>query len=225
MFPNILLLQHYLWLFVSVGILGLLVVGYLYYRIQALTVDHAQASKVASAIQTGAMTFLREEYQVIAIVVAVVTGLLYFVASNLLVPVYFVLGAILSLTTGVIGMQAATKANVRTALAARDRGEQAAFLVAFFGGGVMGFAVASFGLLGVGLLVCKYLNHIAFVEILTSFGMGASLVAFFARVGGGIYTKAADVGADLAGKLEAGIPEDDPRNPAVVADNVGDCVG
>lgn len=225
MLPNFLLLQHYLWSFVGIGVLGLLVVGYLYYKIRSLTVDHARAAKVAEAISVGAMTFLREEYQVIALVVAVVTGLLYFVASTILVPVYFVLGAVLSLTTGVIGMQAATKANVRTALAARDRGEHAAFLMAFFGGGVMGFAVASFGLLGVGLLVCKYLHHVAFVEILTSFGMGASLVAFFARVGGGIYTKAADVGADLAGKLEAGIPEDDPRNPAVVADNVGDCVG
>jgi K(+)-stimulated pyrophosphate-energized sodium pump len=218
-------IQHYLWLFISVGILGLLVVAYLYARVRAIIVDNAKAAKVADAIAEGAMTFLREEYQVIAIVVAVVTGLLYFASNNILVPVYFVLGSVMSLTTGVIGMRAATKANVRTALAARDSGEYAAFMVAFCGGGVMGFAVASFGLLGVGLLVCQYHTHVYFVQILTSFGMGASLVAFFARVGGGIYTKAADVGADLAGKLEAGIPEDDPRNPAVVADNVGDCVG
>jgi K(+)-stimulated pyrophosphate-energized sodium pump len=127
--------------------------------------------------------------------------------------------------TGYIGMRAATIANVRTTMAAKDDGEHKAFLTAFFGGGVMGFAVASVGLIGLGILFYFRFSHPDFVVLLTSFGFGASLVAFFARVGGGIYTKSADVGADLVGKVEAGIPEDDPRNPAVIADNVGDCVG
>jgi K(+)-stimulated pyrophosphate-energized sodium pump len=122
-------------------------------------------------------------------------------------------------------MHAATRANVRTTMAAKDKGEHAAFLMAFLGGGVMGFAVASFGILGLGLLIYYMSMSPDFVMYLSSFGFGASLVAFFARVGGGIFTKSADVGADLVGKLEAGIPEDDPRNPAVIADNVGDCVG
>jgi K(+)-stimulated pyrophosphate-energized sodium pump len=127
--------------------------------------------------------------------------------------------------TGLIGMKAATKANVRTTLAAEKKGEHEAFMVSFFGGGVMGFAVASFGILGLSAVVYLYFDHPDFIQILTSFGLGASLVAFFARVGGGIFTKSADVGADLVGKVEVGIPEDDPRNPAVIADNVGDCVG
>jgi K(+)-stimulated pyrophosphate-energized sodium pump len=122
-------------------------------------------------------------------------------------------------------MRAATIANVRTTLAARGRDEHGAFLVAFFGGGVMGFAVASFGLAALALLMHFFATSPDLVMLLTCFGLGASIVAFFARIGGGIYTKSADVGADLVGKIEAGIPEDDPRNPAVIADNVGDCVG
>ena len=122
-------------------------------------------------------------------------------------------------------MRAATIANVRTTMAAKDHGEHQAFMVSFFGGGVMGFAVASFGILGLGGLFYLFVDRPDFVEIITCFALGASFVAFFARVGGGIFTKSADVGADLVGKLEAGIPEDDPRNPAVIADNVGDCVG
>jgi K(+)-stimulated pyrophosphate-energized sodium pump len=137
----------------------------------------------------------------------------------------FICGAIFSLMTGFLGMQAATSANVRTTMAAKNKGEHDAFLIAFFGGGVMGFAVASFGLLGLGILFYLFSGHKDFIQLLTAFGLGGSLVAFFARVGGGIYTKSADVGADLVGKVEAGIPEDDPRNPAVIADNVGDCVG
>lgn len=142
-----------------------------------------------------------------------------------MVALAFAAGSLLSMSTGFIGMNAATDANVRTTLAARNQGEHAAFLVAFFGGGVMGFAVASFGLLGLGTLFYCCHDHPQFILLITVFGIGASLVAFFARVGGGIYTKSADVGADLVGKVEAGIPEDDPRNPAVIADNVGDCVG
>ena len=170
------------------------------------------------------MTFLYEEFKVIAAVVAVVAAALYWYITPL-VALTFVIGALLSLLTGFIGMRAATAANVRTTIAAKNGGEQSAFLVAFFGGGVMGFAVASFGLLGLGIITYLLYGHTQFVEIITAFSLGASTVAFFARVGGGIYTKSADVGADLVGKVEAGIPEDDPRNPAVIADNVGDCVG
>jgi K(+)-stimulated pyrophosphate-energized sodium pump len=138
----------------------------------------------------------------------------------------FVVGATLSLAVGFLGMYAATKANVRTTMAAKNHGEAAAFLIAFYGGGVMGFAVATIGLLGLSTFLFISLGYInQFELILTAFGFGASMVAFFARVGGGIFTKSADVGADLVGKIEAGIPEDDPRNPAVIADNVGDCVG
>ena len=157
------------------------------------------------------------------VVLPVIALLTYF--GGVAAGASFVSGALFSLLCGLIGMNAATDANVRTTMAAKERGEHAAFLVAFLGGGVMGFAVASFGVLGLGLLTWLFYPSTHFISIISSFGFGASLVAFFARVGGGIYTKSADVGADLVGKLEAGIPEDDPRNPAVIADNVGDCVG
>ncbi|MGE0009324.1 MAG: sodium-translocating pyrophosphatase [Candidatus Babeliales bacterium] len=203
---------------------GLAIVYGLFTRIRSIKVDDAKAQSIADAIQKGAMTFLREEYRIIAIVVGVLAlALAYFAAPvNALV---FIAGSLLSAITGYVGMRAATIANVRTTMAAKQQGEHQAFLTAFFGGGVMGFAVATFGLLGVGAVVYLFIEHPDFISLLTSFGFGASLVAFFARVGGGIYTKSADVGADLVGKLEAGIPEDDPRNPAVIADNVGDCVG
>lgn len=203
---------------------GLAIVYGLFTRIKSIAVDNAKAQSIADAIQAGAMTFLREEYKIIAIVVSALALVLGYFAAPINAAV-FVAGALLSAFTGYIGMRAATIANVRTTMAAKHDGEHKAFLTAFFGGGVMGFAVASFGLLGVGAVVYLFIEHVDFIALLTSFGFGASLVAFFARVGGGIYTKSADVGADLVGKLEAGIPEDDPRNPAVIADNVGDCVG
>lgn len=204
--------------------LGIAIVFYLIYRINSQKVDHAGAAKIAAAIRLGAMTFLAEEYKIIG---AVITALMFVIGYFLGLPsmIFFLVGAALSLLCGFIGMYAATSANVRTTLAARSGGEHAAFMVAFFGGGVMGFAVASCGLFGLGLAFYVFSDHPDFVSIITSFSLGASLVAFFARVGGGIYTKSADVGADLVGKIEAGIPEDDPRNPAVIADNVGDCVG
>jgi K(+)-stimulated pyrophosphate-energized sodium pump len=208
-----------------VAIVGLVITAYLYWKVKSIEVKNAKANKIADAIHKGAMTFLREEYRVILIVVAVITAGLYLVAHKPEAALCFALGAAASMLTGFIGMSAATKANVRTAVAAKEEGESGAFQVAFFGGGVMGFAVASIGLLGMAAIFYFFKDHSDFVQILTSFGFGGSLVAFFARVGGGIYTKAADVGADLAGKVEAGIPEDDPRNPAVIADNVGDCVG
>jgi K(+)-stimulated pyrophosphate-energized sodium pump len=206
------------------GLFGIAVVMYLFRMIQAIAVDHVKASQIAEAIQNGAMTFLKEEYKIIALVVLGVSLILSY-AMSLLAALVFVIGAILSLSTGFVGMRAATLANVRTTLAAKEHGQHRAFLIAFFGGGVMGFAVASFGLLGLGTLFYLCADKADMVQLITSFALGASLVSFFARVGGGIYTKSADVGADLVGKVEAGIPEDDPRNPAVIADNVGDCVG
>ncbi len=203
---------------------GLAVVWWLLQRINQLPIDDEQARIIAKAIKAGAMTFLREEYKIISLVVVLTAAVIAFY-SSITAALCFVGGAIFSMLTGFIGMKAATDANVRTTLAAKNQGEHAAFLVAFFGGGVMGFSVASFGLITLGSVLYFFFGRPDFLSILTSFGFGVSLVAFFARVGGGIYTKSADVGADLVGKIEAGIPEDDPRNPAVIADNVGDCVG
>jgi K(+)-stimulated pyrophosphate-energized sodium pump len=218
------LLQHYFLAFAGTAVCGLIVVAALLKRIAAIRVDNEKAQRIARAISDGAMAFLREEYRLIIVAVALVAALLAYAFSPLAAAV-FAGGSLLSLITGFLGMRAATMANVRTTMAAKMGGEHAAFLVALFGGGVMGFAVASFGLLGLGLLFYYAAERADFIILLTCFGLGASLVAFFARIGGGIYTKSADVGADLVGKVEAGIPEDDPRNPAVIADNVGDCVG
>ncbi len=218
-------LFHYFILFAGAALSGLAVVFLLFQRISAMVVDHQEAEKIALAISDGAMTFLKEEYKIITIVVAVVAGLIAFLMKSPLAAAIFVIGALFSSLTGFIGMRAATKANVRTTLAAKNSGEHAAFLMSFFGGGVMGFSVASFGLLGLGVIFFYFGMRKDIALLLTSFSLGASLVAFFARIGGGIFTKSADVGADLVGKIEIGIPEDDPRNPAVIADNVGDCVG
>jgi len=215
-----------IYLFVAcIATLGFVTVFLLMRSIFAIPVKHEKAEYIAAAIRTGAMTFLKEEYRIIAIVDCIAALLISYFAASALTGLCFIIGSILSLTAGYIGMQAATAANVRTTMAAKDKGERAAFFVALKGGGVMGFAVASIGLSGLGTLMWFSSGSTSFEALITSFALGASFVAFFARVGGGIYTKAADVGADLVGKLEAGIPEDDPRNPAVIADNVGDCVG
>jgi K(+)-stimulated pyrophosphate-energized sodium pump len=208
-----------------IALLGLAVVAILFCSISRLSVNNQKAEQIAAAIHAGAMTFLREEYRVIAIVVAIVAIILGLIFKSWLAAAVFVSGSCISMLIGFIGMIAATSANVRTTSAAKDGGESAAFMVAFYGGGVMGFAVASFGLLALVKIFYLFGDHPDFVSLLTCFSLGASLVAFFARVGGGIFTKSADVGADLVGKVESGIPEDDPRNPAVIADNVGDCVG
>jgi len=205
-------------------ILGFSLVGLLINMISSKSVDHDKAKRIADAIRQGAMTFLKEEYSIIAVVVLLIGAILFYF-KGMTAAFLFGCGSLMSMITGFVGMHAATKANVRTTLAARSHGQHAAFMTAFLGGGVMGFMVASCGLLGLGLITYYYINDPSFISYITSFGLGASLVAFFARVGGGIYTKSADVGADLVGKLEAGIPEDDPRNPAVIADNVGDNVG
>ncbi len=192
--------------------------------------------EISGYIQEGAMAFLKAEYKVLAIFVVIVAALLAVInmgndASSPLVAVSFIVGACCSATAGFFGMKVATKANVRTANAAQ-RGLKPALAVAFGGGAVMGMTVVGLGLLGIFCLFVLYTNVIfvdaemtKVLEVLTGFSFGASSIALFARVGGGIYTKAADVGADLVGKVEAGIPEDDPRNPAVIADNVGDNVG
>ena len=217
-------LQEYFFIFTGAGVVGLLVVAGLFYKIRAITVENEKALRIADAIRVGAMAFLQEEYRLIGFAIVIVATVLGYFLS-LFAAGTFVIGALLSLFTGFIGMKAATMANVRTTMAAKDKGEYAAFMVAFFGGGVMGFAVASIGLLGLSTLFYLFSSRPDFIVLLTSFSLGASLVAFFARIGGGIFTKSADVGADLVGKIEVGIPEDDPRNPAVIADNVGDCVG
>ena len=179
--------------------------------------------EIAGHIRDGAMAFLRREYKTMAIVVVVVFLIVGF-AINWTTAVLYVVGAAFSVLAGFLGMRVATKGNVRTAHAAQEGGIGKALNVAFRSGAVMGICVSGLGMLGLGLTFC-ILDLATVTECVTGFGMGASTMALFGRVGGGIYTKAADVGADLVGKVEAGIPEDDPRNPAVIADNVGDNVG
>ena len=185
---------------------------------------NAKMQGIASLIESGSMTFLRKEYSILVVFLAIVTAILWS-RLGMNTAICYITGAFASMLCGFIGMKAATKANVRTAEAAAQSGQGKALSVAFYGGSVMGMAVASVGLMGVALLF-KWISGISTnMEALNGFAMGASSIALFARVGGGIYTKAADVGADLVGKVEAGIPEDDPRNPGTIADNVGDNVG
>ncbi len=180
--------------------------------------------EIAGFIREGAMAFLRREYKTMIIVIAVLFLLIGFGLKNWTTAVLYVIGALLSVLAGFFGMNVATKGNVRTAWAAKESGMPKALKIAFRSGAVMGLCVSGLGLLGLGLVFC-FLDLATVIECITGFGLGASSMALFGRVGGGIYTKAADVGADLVGKVEAGIPEDDPRNPAVIADNVGDNVG
>lgn len=177
--------------------------------------------EIAAFIHEGARAFLTAEYKILIVFVAVLFILIGVGIGNWVTAVCFLVGALFSTVAGYIGMNVATKANVRTAAAAKDSGMNKALSIAFSGGAVMGMAVVGFGLFGAGVIYALTKNP----DVLSGFSLGASSIALFARVGGGIYTKAADVGADLVGKVEAGIPEDDPRNPAVIADNVGDNVG
>ena len=179
--------------------------------------------EIAGHIREGAFAFLKSEYKFMIIVVAVVFVLIFFFV-NKITAVLYLIGAGLSVLAGFFGMYVATLGNVRTANAARESGMSRALKVAFRSGAVMGLCVAGLGLLGLSVIFVA-LDYATVVQCVTGFGFGASSMALFGRVGGGIYTKAADVGADLVGKVEAGIPEDDPRNPAVIADNVGDNVG
>ncbi len=206
------------------GIAGLAIAWVLYLSIQRWPTGDGKASEIAEAIHLGAMLFMRQEYSYLALFVAAVFTVLI-ALLGWQVALAFLLGALSSAAAGFIGIYTATRANVRTTIAAHDQGARAALSVAFASGSVMGIAVASLGLLGLGLLYLMLGADPESLRVLNGFGMGASSVALFARVGGGIYTKTADVGADLVGKIEEGIPEDDPRNPGVIADNVGDNVG
>ncbi len=210
---------------ISAPIIGILALIFAFYKaagISKLEPGNDRMKEIAKYIQDGAMAFLSRQYRSLAIFVAVLFVILWLVPSlGWKVAVCFLLGALFSGIAGFVGMRVATKANVRTANAAMTGGINDALNVAFSGGAVMGMCVVGLGLLGVGQLYIIFREP----EIITGFALGASSIALFARVGGGIYTKAADVGADLVGKVEAGIPEDDPRNPAVIADNVGDNVG
>ncbi len=195
-----------------------------FYKISFVSKQDAgtdRMKEISSAISDGARAFLFAEYRILAIFVAVLFIAIGFGLNSWITAVCFLCGAAFSILAGYIGMNVATKANVRTANAARESGMNKALSIAFSGGSVMGMCVVGLGLLGASVLYLIFNN----LNVLFGFSLGASSIALFARVGGGIYTKAADVGADLVGKVEAGIPEDDPRNPAVIADNVGDNVG
>jgi K(+)-stimulated pyrophosphate-energized sodium pump len=214
----------------GIGLVGLIACFLTYRGVVRQSPGSQVMQDLAEQIQLGAMAFLRREYTVLLPFLLIVAGLLAYAVGKETAIAYIV-GGFCSVAAGYMGMRSATKANVRTSEAARASGQAAALRVAFSGGAVMGLAVAALGLLGIsgiflwqkGLLGATGFRQ--FGEIISGFAMGASSIAFFARVGGGIYTKAADVGADLVGKVEAGIPEDDPRNPATIADNVGDNVG
>ena len=206
----------------ALGVLGLLIVVIIYQWIKKQPGGSGAVEKIGEQIHIGAIVFMKREYQMLSMFALVLLVLLYFFLGWES-ALCFVVGAVASATAGYIGMNTATLANVRTTQAAHDKGSAAALKVAFFGGSVMGLSVAALGLLGLGGLY--YFFGATHSHALHGFAMGASVVALFSRVGGGIFTKSADVGADLVGKLEAGIPEDDPRNPGVIADNVGDNVG
>ena len=203
------------------GICALLFAFYLTKKVGKQDAGTDRMKEIAAFIHEGARAFLTAEYKILVVFVAVLFVLIGIGIGNWVTAVCFLAGALFSTAAGYIGMNVATKANVRTAAAAKDSGMNKALSIAFSGGAVMGMCVVGFGLFGAGVVYILTKNP----DVLSGFSLGASSIALFARVGGGIYTKAADVGADLVVKVEAGIPEDDPRNPAVIADNVGDNVG
>jgi K(+)-stimulated pyrophosphate-energized sodium pump len=203
------------------AVIALLFAAYLAAKVSRQDAGTERMKEIAGAIADGARAFLTAEYKILIVFVVVLFVLIGLGVGNWVTAVCFVVGALFSTIAGYCGMTVATKANVRTANAAKESGMNKALSIAFSGGAVMGMCVAGLGALGVSLVYIVTKN----VDVLFGFSLGASSIALFARVGGGIYTKAADVGADLVGKVEAGIPEDDPRNPAVIADNVGDNVG
>ncbi|MGZ3690982.1 MAG: sodium-translocating pyrophosphatase [Pseudobdellovibrio sp.] len=209
---------------IAAGVVSLVVAALLYFRVKAQPSGNETMNRIAGYIREGAMAFLTREYKVLAVYCVVVGGLMAY-ALGTESALWFIMGAFLSLLAGFIGMKAATFANVRTTQAAADSTKGNALLVALDGGAVMGLSVAGLGLIGLGGVYFFYQNNENLGTILHSFAVGASSIALFARIGGGIYTKAADVGADIAGKVIENIPEDDPRNPGVIADNVGDNVG
>ena len=210
----------FVWLTPVAAILALIFAGYKAHYVQKAAPGNSRMQEIAASIAEGADAFLKSEYKILAIFITVLFVLIA-IFINTGTAVCFVIGALFSILAGFFGMKVATRANVRTANAAMEHGMNRALSIAFSGGSVMGMCVVGLGLLGCSLIYMLTGNY----NILFGFSLGASSIALFARVGGGIYTKAADVGADLVGKVEAGIPEDDPRNPAVIADNVGDNVG
>ena len=217
--------MHFLQYSPYIGLAGFIFALSTYYWVVRQSAGNSEMVRIAGLIESGSMAFLKKEYAFLAVFLALVTMVLGFNSQlGWNHAICYLVGALASMGCGFIGMKAATKANVRTAQAAASSGQASALSVAFGGGSVMGMAVASVGLIGVALLY-RWFSGSSTIEALNGFAMGASSIALFARVGGGIYTKAADVGADLVGKVEAGIPEDDPRNPATIADNVGDNVG
>ncbi len=206
------------------GAFGLICAFVIYLILMRQPEGEPKVTKIGDAIHLGAMVFMQREYRMLAVFAGILLIVL-FATLGANTAIAFLCGALTSATAGGIGMYAATRANVRTTTAAHNHGSAEALTVAFFGGSIMGLCVASLGLLGLGILYWFFGGDPETAHAIHGFGMGASVVALFSRVGGGIYTKSADVGADLVGKLEAGIPEDDPRNPGVIADNVGDNVG
>ena len=209
---------------IILGILGLLSAYFVYLKVRSSPEGSGKVKEIGDEIHLGAMVFMASEYKRLAIFCLICLVALYF-SLGWQTAFSFLLGASCSGVAGYVGMYTATKANVRTAVAANEKGASEALNVAFFGGSIMGITVASMGLFGIGLLFYFFAGDQKTIHAIEGFAMGASSVALFSRVGGGIFTKSADVGADLVGKVEAGIPEDDPRNPGVIADNVGDNVG
>jgi K(+)-stimulated pyrophosphate-energized sodium pump len=207
------------------GLFGLGVAFAIYHIMTRHNHGDGVIKKIGDQIHLGAMVFMHREYKMLAIFSAVLLLLIFLSPLGANTALAFLVGAVSSATAGYLGMFAATKANVRTAVAAHTHGAPQALTIAFYGGSVMGLCVASLGLVGLGSLYWYFGGDADTAHAIHGFGMGASTVALFSRVGGGIFTKSADVGADLVGKIEAGIPEDDPRNPGVIADNVGDNVG
>ena len=208
-----------------VGLVGLLVAFVIYNVMSKHDAGPDNVKHIADQIHVGAMVFMHREYKMLAVFAAVLVLGIFLSPLGQDTAIAFIVGALSSATAGYLGMYAATRANVRTAVAANDHGPAKALNIAFYGGSIMGLCVASLGLSGLGGLFYYFGTDAESVHSIHGFGMGASVVALFSRVGGGIFTKSADVGADLVGKIEAGIPEDDPRNPGVIADNVGDNVG
>ena len=208
----------------ALGLLGMVMAFVVFKLVMKYPDGEDKVKKIGDQIHAGALAFMKTEYKYLSIFIAVIVLLAWY-ALGPYTAISIVVGAICSSVAGFIGMYAATKANVRTATAAQKDGPAAALSVSFYGGSIMGLCVASLGLIGLGGLYYFYIPADIDPHKLEGFAMGASVVALFSRVGGGIFTKSADVGADLVGKIEAGIPEDDPRNPGVIADNVGDNVG
>ncbi len=218
-------MSEYLLIPPLLGLAGLAVAFVIYHIMVRHNHGDGVVKKIGDQIHLGAMVFMQREYKMLAIFGGSLLVAIFVSPLGANTAIAFLVGALSSATAGFLGMFAATKANVRTAVAAHNHGQDFALSISFYGGSIMGLCVASLGLVGLGSLYWYFGGDPHTAHAIHGFGMGASVVALFSRVGGGIFTKSADVGADLVGKVEAGIPEDDPRNPGVIADNVGDNVG